>query len=273
LREYRRSIIGIMAKPRKLRLSPTRVGTFLACRAMYKFDYIDKIGRFYHKSRAGNSFGATLHQVLHDFHVAGGAEQEDAQTLAQRASDSWRSAGYADAAQDAHYQELAQTLLHNYHRGELDKVGHTRVYLAEKAISLDMGDFVLTGRIDRIDEHLDNGALEIVDYKSGRSGVTAEDVENALAMCVYQLILKRLHPERRVMASIHALQSGDVATVELSDEQLVRWEDDLTDIGRRIIETDWQSVRPIYLEDVCPGCDFLALCERYWRKQAREQDT
>ncbi len=253
----------------KLRLSPTRIGTFLACRVMYKYEYLDKIGRFYHKARAGQSFGSTLHQALHDFHVAGGAEVEGPEALAQRAMENWRSGGYEDAVQEAKYQEMAVSLLHNYHEGEQQRAGTTRVFLAEKMIKWDMGGFVLTGRIDRIDEHLVDGALEIVDYKSGRMGVTAEDVENALAMCVYQFILKRNYPERRVMATIHALRSGDSATVELSDEQIADWDYRLREVGEQILSSDWESARPVYLEDVCPGCDFLSVCERYWRQQKR----
>ena len=261
-------------KPSKLRLSPTRIGTFLACRMMYRYDYVDKIGRFYHKSYAGNSFGATLHQALHDFHVAGGVESEDSQALARRAADSWRSAGYDDAAQEALHRELAADILHSYHQAQAASAGRARLFLAEKMIAWDMGPFVLNGRVDRIDEHVADGALEIIDYKSGRSGVTKESVEEALAMCVYQLIVKRVYPERRVMATIHALRSGETATVELSDEQLARWEDEIRQTGREIIETDWEAVRPVYLADVCPDCDFLSLCERYWARQRKiEQES
>jgi putative RecB family exonuclease len=256
-----------MARPSKLRLSPTRIGTFLACRVMYKYDYIDRIGRFYHKASAGNSFGSTLHQALHDFHVAGGVVAEDSEVLAKRAIQSWRSAGYRDEADEERHRELAISLLQSYHNAESRKEGATRVFLAEKMIAYDMGDFILTGRVDRIDEHLEGGALEIVDYKSGRTSVTPDEVRDALAMSVYQLILKRLYPERRVMATIHALRSGESATIELSDTQLTEWESELRHIGERLLGTDWESVRPTYLENVCPDCDFLRLCTRYWKSE------
>jgi CRISPR/Cas system-associated exonuclease Cas4 (RecB family) len=84
-------------------------------------------------------------------------------------------------------------------------------------------------------------------------------------MCVYQLILKRTYPNRRVASTIIALRSGDSATVELSDEQLAKWEEDIRDIARQIVETDWESVMPVRLTDTCPNCDYLRLCERWWR--------
>lgn len=249
----------------KLQLSPTRIGAFLTCRTLYKYDYIDKIGRFYHKARPGNTFGATLHQALHDFIRAGGARSESAEQLTARAMQAWRTVGYESAEQEADYKELAARVLEMHHAREIAAGDRTNLFLAEKMIKLDMGGIVLAGRVDRIDEHIATGALEIIDYKSGRDTVTAEDVGKALAMCVYQLILKRTYPSRRVIGTIVALRSGESASVELTDSQLASWEDDLRDIGRQIVETDWESVRPVRLDGVCESCDYLRLCERYWR--------
>jgi len=78
----------------KLQLSPTRIGIFLTCRMLYKYDYFDKIGRFYHKAHAGNTFGAVLHQALQGFAIAGGVKKESVEQLIARALVSWRSVGY-----------------------------------------------------------------------------------------------------------------------------------------------------------------------------------
>jgi RecB family exonuclease len=260
------------AKAQKLRLSPTRIATFLACRVMYRFDYIDKIGRFYHKSSVGASFGATLHQALQEFHASGGASAEDAQALGERAISVWRSAGYQDTEQEESHQALAIELLEKYHETARERVDRTRLFLAEKMIKHDMGDFVLTGRVDRIDEHLEDGVLEIIDYKSGRDFVSEEDVREALAMCIYQLIAKRNWPDRRIFGTIHALRGAVAASAELNDEELAEWEDALKDIGRQIIETDYESLRPVFLPDTCPTCDFYPRCTQYFRRRQEWED-
>lgn len=252
-------------KPKKLRLSPTRIAAFMTCRLMYRYEYIDRIGRFYHRATVGNSFGATLHQALQDFHAAGGVEQEDAEALGQRAIAAWRSAGYADPVQEERYQALAVELLEKYHEAAEERADKTRLFLAEKMIKFDMGDFILTGRVDRIDEHLADGALEIIDYKSGPDFVSEDDVREALAMCIYQLVAKRTWPERRVFATIHALRGGVSASAELTAAELEEWEDAIRDIGRQIIETDYESLRPRYLPEICPGCDFYRRCVRYFQ--------
>jgi putative RecB family exonuclease len=257
----------------KLQLSPTRISTFLTCKTLYKYDYQDKIGRFYHKGSRSTSFGATLHQALHGFAVAGGVNAETAEQLTARAMESWRSLGYDTLEQENEYKELAEKVLITYHANSIARGIEANLFLAEKQIKFDMGEFVLTGRVDRIDEHIGSGVLEVIDYKSGRETITEDDVSKALAMCVYQLILKRAYPDRRVQSTIVALRSGDSATVELSDEQLAVWEDDLRDIGRQILETDWESVRPVWLPDVCPDCDYLKLCERYWKITGERSNT
>ena len=260
------------ASVKKLQLSPTRIGSFLTCRMMYKYDYLDKIGRFFHRARAGNSFGATLHQALQGFHEAGGAATEDAAQLGERVIDNWRSAGFKSPEEETQHKELAVTVMQQYHLQAQERADTTRLFLSEKMLKRDMGLFVLTGRVDRIDEHLTDGALEIIDYKSGRSEVTENQVRNALAMCIYQLLAKRQWPERRVYATIHALRTGAQASVELSDDELNAWEETLNEIGREIIEKDWDAVRPAYLPDICPTCDFLPKCDRYWRARGENHD-
>jgi len=255
-------------KPRKPEFSPTRLRTYLSCRMMYRLEYFDKLGRFYHKARAGYAFGTSLHQTLQTFHEQGGAQTVSSEELVKNLETGWVSAGYDSAEHEQQQREAAQVILENYHAAMLDRPPVVRTFLTEKMLKYDMGRFVLTGRIDRIDEHED-GSLEIVDYKSGRRSITEEDVRNMLAMSVYQLLTKRLNPDRNVTATIHALQTGASATVGLSDEELTELEDELRFLGGEILDADFEAVNPEPLPNVCPWCDFLPLCERYWRQQRR----
>lgn len=256
-------------KPRKPEFSPTRLKTFLACPMMYRLEYVDKVGRFYHRARAGYTFGSTLHQTLQNFHEAGGSAAVSAPELVANLDATWQSQGYKDAEHEQTHREEAARILETYHALSETRAETTRTFLTEKMLKWDMGPFVLTGRVDRIDEHLADGALEIVDYKSGRLSVSEEDVKGALAMSVYQLLAKRLWPERRVSATIHALRGGITATVSYSDEEFVQLEEDLRGLGLLILETDHEAARPVPLPDVCPTCDFLPLCTRYWKRQGR----
>ncbi len=257
-------------KPRKPEFSPTRLRTFLACAVMYRNEYVDKIGRFYHKSRAGYTFGSTLHQTLQNFHEAGGSAAVSVPDLVAGLETAWQSQGYKDAAHEQEHKIAAVEILATYHAASQARADETRTFLTEKMLKWDMGPFVLTGRVDRIDEHLSDNALEIVDYKSGRMSVSEEDVKGALAMSVYQLLARRNWPDRRVFATIHALRGDVTASASYTDDELAELEEELRGIGLLIMETDFEAVRPVPLPDVCPTCDFLPLCSRYWQRQGRD---
>ena len=257
-------------KPRKPEFSPTRLRAYLSCPMMYRLDYVEKVGKFYHRARAGFTFGSTLHQALQTFHEQGGAAAVTPEALVAGMETVWQSQGYTDAASEQEHKTEGARILETYHAQAVERAEATRPFLIEKMLKWDMGPFVLTGRIDRIDEHLDDGALEIVDYKSGRLGVTQEDVKSALAMSVYQLLAKRNNPDRRVYATIHALRGGVTASAAYSEDEMRTLEEDLRGLGLEILEKDFEAVRPIPLPDVCPHCDFLSLCTRTWKREGRD---
>jgi hypothetical protein len=80
------------------------------------------------------------------------------------------------------------------------------------------------------------------------------------------LILRRLNPGTRIFGTIYCLRSGLSASAELAGESLNRFEQDLLALGREILERDFTEIRPVPL-DICPHCDFLPLCARYWQRQ------
>ena len=249
-------------KPRKPEFSPTRLRAFLSCPMMYRLEYVEKVGRFYHKARAGFTFGSTLHQALQTFHEDGGSAVVTAPELVAKMETVWQSQGYESAEHEAEHKVEAVRILETYHAASKERAETTKPFLIEKMLKWDMGLFMLTGRIDRIDEHSADGALEIVDYKSGRRSVSEEDVKSALAMSVYQLLTKRSNPDRRVYATIHALRGGVTASASYSDDEMAALEDELRGIGTLILETDFEAVHPVPLPEECPYCDFLPLCTR-----------
>jgi RecB family exonuclease len=263
--------------PRKYTISPTKLRLYQECPAQYRLEYIEKLGRFYHKARAGFSFGHTLHRALEEYHAAGGATVLSAEQLEDSLRTLWVAQGYESKEQEVAFQAEGVQILQQYHAAQVaalersaepDAVPEARVLYSEKTLRMDLSpNLVLTGRVDRVDEHPD-GALEIVDYKSGRRTVTEADVAGALAMNLYQLLLKNLHPERRVFATIVALRSGDTASHEQTAEEARELKAFCTDLGETIRNKDWESVTPTPC-DHCDYCDFLPYCQKFWKRQER----
>ena len=245
-------------RPRKPEISPTKLRMFLECPLMYKLVYVTKIGRYYYVPNAGNSFGGSLHRALQDFHSSGGHETQTPEQLAERLKNTWVSTGYNSRQEEREHLEIGVRLLHDYY--ENSKSGSVTL-MTERQLREDMGDFVLIGRIDRLDERPD-GTIEIVDYKSGRESVTEAEVANDLAMSIYQLLAKKKYPDRQVMATIHCLRTGQIASASLSDEELTELEKMIRHVASEMLKITEDTEIPPSRKRICDGCDFYKICER-----------
>lgn len=258
------------ASTRKPELSPSKLRNYLRCESYYKLEYIDRLGKYYHKSRADFSFGSSLHQTLQAFHQQGGVQSVGIEELSQQVIENWRTHGYKSAEEELRYRSEALEIVRQYHLNASLSPADSRVCLTEKTFKFDMGRFILVGRIDRLDERGKDGTLEIVDYKSCRHSVSVEDVRSSLAMNVYQILVKRAYPDRRVLATIHALRAGQSATVELSSDDLNDREEEILAIGHQILDRDFQNVLPQYYAERCDDCDFKRICQRHWNSTAAD---
>lgn len=235
--------------------SPTKLSAFLECSLKYKFLYVEKIGRFYYRPNPGNSFGGTLHRVLESVHKPGTGETSLDELLA-RYGEMWNGTGYAGVEEESTFKAEGERILRLYHATFVPS--DARVLLTEKQVKWEMGDFVISGRLDRMDEHPD-GALEIIDYKSLRTSMTEEELRNSLAMSLYQVIVSHLYPERRVFASIHCLAGGKKVSAELSSEEL----QEVEERTRTTVDSIANAVEylPKQSRD-CVECDFHRLCSK-----------
>lgn len=243
-----------MAK-RKPVFSPTKLAAYIECPLKYKYLYIDRIGRFYYRPNPWDSFGGTMHRVLESFHRPGG-EGVSVEGLLASYRDAWVSAGYSDEQEELEFMEAGLRILRDYHAAAVPSA--LRTIATELTVNWDMGEFALTGRIDRLDEH-EGGALEIVDYKSSLMEVTEEEVRESLAMSVYQLLVTKLNPGRRVFATVVGLAGGVKASAELSSVELEVFEDDVRRTASSIVNAE--EYAPCRW-DGCEACDFYKICSR-----------
>lgn len=256
-------------KPRKPEISPTKLRTFLACPLMYKLTYVTKVARYYYSPNIGDSFGGSLHRALQDFHASGGRDTQSPEQLVERLRNTWVSTGYSSRQEEREHLEIGMHILEDYYANA--KSGATTVF-TERQIREDMGEFVLVGRIDRLDERPD-GTLEIIDYKTGRESVTSEEVANDLAMSIYQLLVKYMHPARRVIATIHCLRTGSCASAALSDSDLTELEKMIRRIASEMLSITEDTDIPPHRKGECDACDYFKICERRARILGQDWET
>jgi RecB family exonuclease len=256
------------SRPAKPTLSPTRIAAYLECAMKYRYIYHDKVGRYYLRAQPSLSLGSTLHNVLRAFHEEGAVHTSE--ELVARMEEKWVSAGFESTQQEQTFREAGATMVQAYREAHEERaLMETETILSEKQIKTDMGAFWLAGRIDRVDRHPD-GALEVIDYKSGRWETSSEEVASDLAMNIYQLILRRNNSGIRVFATIYCLRSGIQASAEMTEEEAVRFGADMQAVGEEILSRDFENLEPARIE-ACEWCEFIARCERFWRWQERRE--
>lgn len=253
-------------RPGKPEVSPTKIKTYLSCPLMYKFVYVTRIGRLYYCPNVGDSFGGSIHRALQSFHAAGGHETQDSEQLTARLKDVWTGMGYSSREEENEHLEFGARLLEDYYQNS--RTGNVTLF-TERRLRYDMGDFALIGQIDRLDERPD-GVLDIVDYKTGRITVAEDEVSSDLAMCIYQLLVRKAYPGRDAVATIYCLRSGQSASAKLSDEELVELEEMIRSTVEDLLKITEDTDIPPVRRDVCDQCNFFKICERRARSLGEE---
>lgn len=247
--------------PRKPTLSPSKLTTYLACPDKYKWTYVDDRGRWYLRSKSYYSFGLTLHKVLQRFHDAGDTGVTTVSQAIAAVDENWIEAGYSSLQEMQEALGEGKSIVAAHVERELTVPTTAQTIMIERLLRLDLGDFVLIGRVDRVDEWED-GTIEVVDYKSGRSTVSDDEVASDLAMCCYQLLIQSQFPDRPVCASILAVRSGEKGTASMAPSDMEVFRADLLALGNEILHRDYEHMAPVWKE-LCPDCDFLPLCSKH----------
>ncbi|MBA3369055.1 MAG: PD-(D/E)XK nuclease family protein [Geodermatophilaceae bacterium] len=210
--------------------TPSKLAAFDACPRRFRMTYLDRPSLPKGSPWAHNSMGAAVHAALRswwDLPVARRTPSEGVGLLRRL----WSDQGFRDHEQSLDWLATASQWVRSYLEAEdaqCEPVGLER-HVAAKTDRL-----ALSGRIDRIDER--DGDMVVVDYKTGRSGVSDAAARGSPALAIYVLGVRRTLRRNCTRVELHHLPSGDVAAFEHTDQSLARHvdraEDIAADIGR-----------------------------------------
>lgn len=239
---------------RKPTLSPTRLTTYLACPVKYRWHYVDKRYLWFVRAKSYYSFGLSLHNALQRFHDSNDLGVQTTEEAVASLEENWMTAGYSSPEEAAEAMAEGRVLLKGYVEAASEAAETANTLFVEKDLQLDMGDWILTGRIDRIDERHD-GSIEIIDYKTG-------SVESPLydtAMGCYALLTRPMFPERQLHTTLVSLTNMERATALRDDSELREFESDLRKLAKEILHRDYPTIEP-KAKVLCRNCDFLRVC-------------
>jgi len=246
---------------RKPTFSPTKLTTYLTCRIKYHWAYMTPYGKWMRRQHPAFAFGTNLHRALQYFHSAGGAEKLSPDEFHQAIHQLWSHAGFETTEQSEAFKQTGLELAQQYYQTQREQPAEAIVLFTERMLRRDMGRYVLIGRIDRVDEYPD-GTLEIIDYKSGRSQVSEEQVRNEFALHCYALLVQEHYPDRPLKIAIYALRPNKKVSLALSADTLEEFRELLNRLVEQILEEDWSLLNPHWIPE-CAECEFRALCVRH----------
>jgi putative RecB family exonuclease len=269
--------LGFAGMPERLFVcTPSKLGSYADCPRRYRYTYVDRPSPPKGPPWAHNSLGASVHTALKNWYAVPVASRVP-ETVPTLLKATWVREGYRDVEQERITYRKALGWLDSYVTGldpEDEPLGVERVVATKTAV------LAFNGRADRIDARVGDEGPEavIVDYKTGRSGLDADDARGSQALALYAYAAQRVFRRPCHRVELHHLPTATVAVHEHTEESLARQVARAEDTARDIIAAekavaagaDPDDEFPTNPGTLCSWCDFRRSCPAGQQVQAKE---
>lgn len=258
--------------------SYSQINSYQRCPYQYKLAHVLNIPT---KGNASFSFGQTMHSALQQFytrlqelnsmkqdslfgsHNVGNINRDNtkAPTLEELLAfyeKNWQDDWYESKRQREDYYKKGKEILKIFYASQEGNWNMPAVL--ERGFKIKIGDYVLNGRIDRVDV-MPDGKLEIIDYKTGQSKekITGDDKDQLL---IYQIAAQTL-PEYKNIGEVKKLTfyylNDNIRTSFIGkEEESEKMLDKILNVIEKIRSGDFT---PAPSRHVCSHCDFKGICE------------
>jgi putative RecB family exonuclease len=263
--------------PRRPSLSPSRAADFKSCPLLYRFRTIDRLPE---KKSLAAVRGTLVHAVLeklYDLPAAGRTVAAAQELLAPAWAELREEPGVAElfaVAQDDGGESTpaapesveawltsAGKLVERYFT--LEDPTRIQPHGREELVEVTLPDgLLLRGYVDRLDVAA-NGALRVVDYKTGATPREAFEGKALFQMKFYALVLWRTRGVVASQLKLLYLSDGEALTYSPDEGELIRFE--------RTLQAIWSAIeRAVATGDfrpnksrLCGWCDHQALCPAF----------
>ncbi|GAA2549581.1 PD-(D/E)XK nuclease family protein [Winogradskya consettensis] len=265
--------LGFDGMPERLFVcTPSKLGSYADCPRRYRYTYIDRPSPQKGPPWAHNSLGASVHTALKNWYALP-VDRRGTAPVASLLKSTWVREGYRDVDQERIAYRKALGWLDTYVAGldpQEEPLGVERVVATKTAV------LAFNGRADRIDAR--DGEAVIVDYKTGRTGLDADDARGSQALALYAYAAQRVFRRPCHKVELHHLPTGTVATHEHTEESLNRQLARAEATARDIIAAEKSMAAGADPDDefptnpgsLCAWCDFRKSCPAGAEVQAKE---
>ncbi len=254
-----------MPLKKKIKLSATRINSYLQCKQLYWFNYIDKVEKLPNPVFA---LGLACHEALEK---AGNIWKENDLTEFTKEQikdllDYYDKMSVQEGiqSQEDHIEGrfLVKSRLTNF------KIGTKIVGIEDKFGFPDSQDIStaagvpLIGALDKVVE-IDKDTLLIVDYKTSKSVPDNAKMRSDIQLSMYNLVAKQLYPGyKRIILSLDMLRKHEIVYTYRTDEELVDFEKYLTVLHSEMSNLTKKKAVPT-LNFLCGWCSYCNVCDKY----------
>ncbi len=250
-------------KGKGIKLSATRVSSFLSCKYKYWANYYTKYPKV---PNPAFKLGLACHESLElagDIWMNKGKfTKTDRKKIMDMYDKTSIQEGIADMSIHAEGKELVNRRLDNFDTGgkiiglEL-KFGFTK----KNEFFTDSG-VPLMGAIDKVIE-LDEDTLLIVDYKTSKTAPTSDQLKADTQLSIYDLVAHKTWPNyKRIILSLDVLKSEMVYSYRTPEER-VEFNTYLANLYEEMLDFNDEKQPKQDLHIFCPWCDFKEYCDSY----------
>ena len=237
-------------------LSYSQIQTFLDCPLHYKAKYILKIPS---PPSAASSFGNTIHKTLKDYYQAIKTHQKV--NILDVYTHDWSPEGYHNPQHAQKYFDLGKKYLMEFLAEPLSKkIPHQ----LEESFTVPLGpDLKIGGKIDRVDI-LEDGIIEIIDYKTSSRSLTEKEAMTDLQLSIYALAASQIptapfgkKPEK-IKLSLYYFADQKKVSVFHTSAQLKIAKNKILEYAQEIERSDFHCSQSL----ICQSkCDYRVLCD------------
>lgn len=253
-------------------LSPSRVKDFKQCPLLFRFRCVDRLEE---PGSLATHKGTVVHAVLEDLFDLPAAQRTEAaaQAMLEPHWQAHREANPAvmdlfdDPGQVEPWLEQGRALISNYFRMELPQ----RLEPAQRELFVqaktDSG-LLLRGFVDRLDV-APNGAMRVVDYKTGKAPAPRFMAEALFQLRFYALVLKRMRGVMPARLQLLYLKDTKTLTHDPHPSELIEVEEQLEQTWNEIFACAQRQYFPPRKSVLCDWCAHQEFCPLFGGKEPR----
>ena len=256
--------------PREIKLSATRISSFLECKYKYWCNYVEHLPKV---PSPAFRLGTAVHEALE---LAGNIwmkkekfTKADKKKIMDKYLEVSVSEGIEDHAVHLEGKRLVKKRIDNFATGGKMLGLELKFGFRGGEDIRTKDDVPLMGAIDKVME-IDEDTLLIVDYKTSKTAPTADQMRADTQLSIYDYVAKKKWPHyKRIILSLDLLKHDMLFTYR-TDEERDDFEDYLKVVYDQMVNMTKKEAKP-QLNTFCPWCDYKEYCDTY-QKACKRSD-